>query len=87
MTEQVKATRSEIKNTVIEVIKEQCDIPDTTDIKEESNLVKDLNADSLETVELIMELEDKFKVAIPDEMAEKIQTVGEIISFIDENQD
>ncbi len=49
----------------------------------ESNIVDDLGADSLDVVELIMRLEEKFEVEIPDEDAEKIQTVGDAVQFID----
>ncbi len=47
-----------------------------------TSFVNDLNADSLDTVELIMELEDAFEMSIPDEEAEKIQTVGQAIDYI-----
>ena len=45
--------------------------------------MKDLNADSLDLVELVMELEEEFEVSIPEEMHEKIQTVGEALTFIE----
>jgi acyl carrier protein len=47
--------------------------------------VNDLNADSLDTVELVMEFEDEFELSIPDEDAEKIQTVGQAIDYIREH--
>ena len=47
-----------------------------------TNFVNDLNADSLDTVELVMEFEDEFETSIPDEDAEKIQTVGQAIDYI-----
>ena len=52
---------------------------------EETSFTNDLNADSLDTVELVMEFEDEFDTSIPDENAEKIQTVGEAIEFIKAN--
>jgi acyl carrier protein len=52
----------------------------------ETSFINDLGADSLDTVELVMELEDKFSIQIPDEEAEKIQTVGDAIRYIEENQ-
>ena len=55
-------------------------------IKTESHFVNDLGADSLDTVELIMEFEKEFNIAIPDEQAENIQTVGDAISYIEENK-
>ena len=48
----------------------------------ETSFINDLGADSLDTVELVMELEDEFEVSIPDEDAEKIQTVGNAIDYI-----
>ena len=55
------------------------------EISESTTFVGDLGADSLDTVELIMALEEEFDVEIPDEKAEKIKTVGEAISYIQEN--
>jgi acyl carrier protein len=51
-------------------------------ITPETSFINDLGADSLDTVELVMELEDEFEVSIPDEDAEKIQTVGNAIDYI-----
>ncbi len=51
-------------------------------ITHETSFINDLGADSLDTVELVMELEDEFEVSIPDEDAEKIQTVGNAIDYI-----
>jgi len=51
----------------------------------ESSFVNDLEADSLDIVELVMELEDEFNVSIPDEDAEKIQTVGDTVKYINEH--
>ena len=54
-------------------------------VKPEAQFVNDLGADSLDTVELIMALEDEFGIEIPDEKAEKIKTVGETIEYIEQN--
>ena len=54
-------------------------------ITAETSFINDLGADSLDTVELVMELEDQFELSIPDEEAEKIKTVGDAIRFIEEN--
>ena len=54
-------------------------------IENDSSFVDDLGADSLDTVELIMEFEKEFNIAIPDDQAENIQTVGDAISYIEEN--
>ncbi|QDU67532.1 acyl carrier protein [Engelhardtia mirabilis] len=51
-------------------------------ISRETSFVNDLGADSLDTVELVMEFEDEFEISIPDEDAEKIQTVGNAIEYI-----
>jgi len=54
-------------------------------ISETTSFVNDLGADSLDTVELVMEFEEQFDINIPDEEAEKIQTVGDAVSFIEKN--
>ena len=56
-------------------------------VKPEAKFVEDLGADSLDTVELIMQLEDEFNIEIPDDEAEKLTTVGSVISYIEENAD
>ena len=53
-------------------------------ISKDTSFVNDLGADSLDTVELVMEFEDEFEISIPDEDAEKIQTVGNAVSYITE---
>lgn len=58
---------------------------DEADVTTEANFINDLGADSLDTVELIMELEKEFDISIPDEEAEKIQTVGEAVSYVEKN--
>ncbi len=74
----------EIQEKVIAIVAEQMGV-DKGEINRETNFVNDLNADSLDTVELVMEFEDEFETSIPDEEAEKIQTVGQAIDFIKEN--
>ncbi len=56
-------------------------------VSPETSFVNDIGADSLDLVELIMELEDKFDMQIPDEEAEKILTVGDAIKYIEEHQE
>lgn len=73
-----------IENKVIEIISEQMGV-DRSDISRETSFINDLNADSLDTVELVMEFEDEFDLSIPDEEAEKIQTVGQAIDYIEGN--
>jgi acyl carrier protein len=62
-----------IENKVIEIISEQMGV-DKSEITRDTSFINDLNADSLDTVELVMEFEDEFDMSIPDEEAEKIQT-------------
>jgi acyl carrier protein len=70
-----------IESRVIEIISEQMGV-DKSEITRETSFINDLNADSLDTVELVMEFEDEFNTSIPDEDAEKIQTVGAAIDYI-----
>ena len=58
---------------------------DETEVKPEASFTNDLGADSLDTVELIMEFEKEFNISIPDDKAEKISTVGDAIAYIEEN--
>jgi acyl carrier protein len=58
---------------------------DESEVTPEASFTNDLGADSLDTVELIMEFEKEFDIAIPDDQAEKIGTVGEAISYIENN--
>ena len=70
-----------IEKRVVEIIGEQRGA-DKAEITRETSFINDLNADSLDTVELVMEFEDEFDMSIPDEEAEKIQTVGAAIDYI-----
>jgi acyl carrier protein len=58
---------------------------DESEVTPEASFTNDLGADSLDTVELIMEFEKEFDIAIPDDQAEKISTVGEAIKYIEDN--
>ncbi|MEC9374728.1 MAG: acyl carrier protein [Planctomycetota bacterium] len=78
-------TEQEIEAKVIDIVAEQMGV-DKAEITRDTSFVNDLNADSLDTVELVMELEDEFETSIPDEVAEKIQTVGQAVDFIMEAQ-
>lgn len=59
---------------------------DESEVTPEASFTNDLGADSLDTVELIMEFEKEFDISIPDDQAEKIQTVGEAVQYIEENK-
>jgi len=72
---------SEVEAKVIDIVAEQLGV-DKAGITRATSFVNDLNADSLDTVELVMEFEDRFETSIPDDEAEKIKTVGEAIDFI-----
>lgn len=72
-----------IEERVIRIVHEQMGIP-TEKITLESSFI-DLGADSLDTVELVMEFEDEFDLNIPDDDAEKIQTVGDAVKYIKAN--
>ena len=71
-----------VEERVVDIVAEQLGV-DKDKITKESNFVNDLGADSLDTVELVMELEEEFDINIADDAAEKIQTVGEAISHIE----
>ena len=74
-------TETEIEAKVTEIVSEQMGV-DRAEITRETSFANDLNADSLDTVELVMEFEDEFETSIPDDEAEKIQTVGQAIDYI-----
>ena len=67
-----------------EVVVEQLDC-NPAEVKEESKFIEDLGADSLDVVELVMALEEKFDIEIPDEAAEGILTVSDVIKYIEDN--
>ncbi|GAB3239224.1 MAG: acyl carrier protein [Aeromonadaceae bacterium] len=77
---------SNIEERVKKIIIEQLGVKEE-DVKSEASFVDDLGADSLDTVELVMALEEEFDTEIPDEEAEKITTVQAAIDYINSNQD
>ncbi len=68
-----------------EIIMEQLQVEES-EITMETNLMKDLSADSLDAVEIIMAIEDEYGIEIPDEEAENIQTVQDLVRFVEENK-
>ena len=75
---------SDKKAKVIDIIVDKLGV-DPSEVTPEASVTNDLGADSLDTVELIMEFEKEFNISIPDDQAENIQTVGEAIAYIEEH--
>jgi acyl carrier protein len=75
---------SDIAQRVKEIVVEHLGV-DESKVTEASSFIDDLGADSLDTVELVMAFEEAFNVEIPDDAAEKIQTVGDAVNFIKEH--
>ncbi len=75
---------SDIKSKVTKIIVDKLGV-DESEVTVEASFTNDLGADSLDTVELIMEFEKEFNIAIPDDQAEKIGTVGQAIEYIENN--
>ena len=75
---------SDIQNRVKAIIVDKLGV-DESEVKPEATFTNDLGADSLDPVELIMELEKEFNITIPDDQAEKIATVGDAIAYVEAN--
>ena len=75
---------SDIQNRVKAIIVDKLGV-DESEVKPEATFTNDLGADSLDTVELIMELEKEFNITIPEDQAEKIATVGDAIAYVEAN--
>ena len=75
---------SEIKAQVIAIIVDKLNVEESA-VSNDASFTNDLGADSLDTVELIMEFEKQFNISIPDDKAEGIQTVGDAIAYIESN--
>ena len=74
-----------IEERVIDIVSEQLGV-EKDKIGRDTHFVNDLGADSLDTVALVMELEEEFDISIPEEAAEKIQRVGEAVDYIEKQQ-
>ena len=74
---------SEIESRVKSIIVEKFGVEESM-VTSEASFTNDLGADSLDTVELIMEIEDEFGISIPDDLAEKISTVGDAVRFVEQ---
>ena len=75
---------ADVKEKVVSIIVDKLGV-NPEDVVETASFTNDLGADSLDTVELIMEFEKEFNVSIPDDQAEKISTVGDALKYIEEN--
>ena len=78
-------TMSEIESKVKEIIVEKLGVEES-EVTMDASFTNDLGADSLDTVELIMEFEKEFGITIPDDQAEKISTVGDAVAYIEANK-
>ena len=78
------ADQKAIADRIIEIVAEKMDKP-KEEITEDKSFVNDLGADSLDTVELMMDIEDEFDVSIPEEEAQKIVTIGDAIKYVTEH--
>ena len=74
-----------IFDKIKDIIIEQLQVEES-DVNMDTNLMKDLSADSLDAVEIIMAIEDEYGIEIPDEEAEKMQTVGDLVRDVEENK-
>lgn len=76
---------SDVRNKVVSIIVDKLGVEES-EVTNEASFTNDLGADSLDTVELIMEFEKEFNLSIPDEEAEKIETVGHAVKYITDHQ-
>jgi acyl carrier protein len=76
---------SDVRSKVVSIIVDKLGVEES-EVTNEASFTNDLGADSLDTVELIMEFEKEFNLSIPDEEAEKIETVGDAVTYIESHQ-
>lgn len=70
---------------VVKIIGEQLGVEDLATIKKETSLMNDLEADSLDAVEIIMAIEDEFEIEIPDDEAENFKNINDIVTYVEKN--
>lgn len=70
---------------VVEILAEQFDIVDASSVTMDTNLIDDLGADSLDSIDIVMSVEDEFRIEVPDEVIENIKTVSDIVEYIESN--
>lgn len=75
-----------VKDRVTNIIVDKLGLADAEEVTPEASILDDLGADSLDAVELIMEVEKEFNISIPDETAENIKTVGELVGYVEKNK-
>ncbi len=75
------AERSEVAARIIELVAEKMD-KSKDEIGEDKSIINDLGADSLDVVELMMDMEDEFDLSIPEEEAQKLETIGDVIDYV-----
>ena len=76
---------STVEQQVKKIVAEQLGVKEE-EVTNDASFVDDLGADSLDTVELVMALEEEFGIEVPDEQAEKLQSVGDVIKYVEESQ-
>ena len=76
----------DIFEKVKELIADRLDVEDKESISEDSSITDDLGADSLDVVDLVMDIEENFNIEIPEDQVENIKTVGDIVKYIEDKQ-
>jgi len=79
------STATSVEERVIDIVCENLGV-NKEQVRRETSFIEDIGADSLDIVELVMELEEEFEITIPDDQAEQIKTVGEAIDYIEREQ-
>ena len=76
---------SSIEQEIIDIVVEQLGV-DPSEVTLQKSFVEDLNADSLDQTEFVMSIEEKYGIEIPEEVAEKLKTVGDVVAYVQERQ-